>query len=451
MTTNVEQQPASSAYWPGFGKFQDPEPLFRLRNQSNADRKPASVEAQTRQQDYADRQTLLAELALKIDLAVQGIALDLGVLRQFPIGTKYLEQIHLLFDMDREHHGDMELPAAFYLPHGLFTAFRWDPDSRYRLRAEDGQPVLYRGEQRVAPIEFYRRPELLDNKTSDGESFAHIAQFGPEGNVGIFYSNECDLRHTGDDCRYCNINSTAAAYREQNIFLKTPRQVGEVFATAHAQGRAGHINVTGGFIPERREVDYYLDVADEIKSRSGVKEIHGTAVIGAPLDLKIIDKYREAGYTTIALNLEIWDRDIFKAICPGKQKRCGGWDHWVKALEYAVSVFGRGKVRSNLVAGIEPKESVLRGVEELAAKGVICFAGAWCPNPGSALEGHRTPEAAWHYDLTLKTAAIFAQHGYTTLELYDALGASSPFHDAFRINARENVADQLPQWTYPNR
>jgi len=399
------------------------------------------------------RRALLDELRTKIDLGVQGIAVDFKDLKGFGIGTEYLEQIHLLFDMDKEHHDGVELPAAFYLPHGLFTAFRWDPDSPYKLKAENGRPTLFhQGRKeldRVGEIQFYKRPALLDLKTSDGEGFEHIAQFGPEGNLAVYFSNECDLKQTGDDCKFCNINSTAEAYKGQHIFLKTPRQVGEVYEAAFKARRANHINVTGGFIPERREVDYYLDVADEIKSRTGLKQIHGTAVIGAPQDLSILEKYKEAGYTTIALNLEIWNRDIFNAICPGKAKRCGGWDHWVKALERAAELFGRGNVRSNFVAGIEPKDSILAGVDYLASKGVIAFAGAWCPNPGSALAGHRTPEADWHYDLTLQAARIFAKHGYTTEQLYGALGASGPFHDAFRINAGEAVDGYLPQWTFP--
>ncbi len=402
-------------------------------------------------QELSAKRVLLDELKLKIDLGVQGIAFDIEDLRKFPIGTEYAEQIHLLFDMDKAHHGDVELPQAFYLPHGLFTAFRWDPDSRFRLKEEGGRPVLYEDRQRIAEIEFYRRPKLLDYKTSDGERFDHIAAFTPEGGIAVCFSNECDLKQTGDDCRFCNINSTADAYRKDNIFLKTPRRVGELYAAAYREQLANHINITGGFIPERREVEYYLDVADEIKTLAGVNEIYGTAVIGAPVDLGVIEKYRDAGYTTLAMNLEIWDRHIFEAICPGKHKRCGGWDHWVKALEYAATVFGRGNVRSNIVAGIEPKESILDGIEHLASKGVICYAGAWCPNPGSALEGHRTPETAWHYDLTLKGAAIFAKYGYTTALLYGGAGASGPFHDAFRINAGEFVGDHLPQYKHPVR
>jgi Radical SAM superfamily len=404
-----------------------------------------------------DRDTLLEELQLKIALRVEGLSFDVEELKTLPIGSQYAEQVHLLFDMDKEHHDGFELPAGFWLPHGHFVNFRWDPESRYHLAVEDGKPVVHlldnrgRKSRALAEIELYNRPRFNDYRTVDGEPFDHIAAFSPEGGVQVFFSNECDLKGTGEDCKYCNINSTADAYRSQNIFLKSPRQVGEVFATAWKEGLGNHINLTGGFIPERREVDYYLDIAEEIKERTGQDKIYGTAVIGAPVDLSVIEKYKEAGYDTIAMNLEVWDRNLFRAICPGKEKRCGGWEHWVKALEVAAEVFGKGRVRSNLVGGIEPKDSVLEGIEHLASKGVVAYANAWCPNPGSALEGHRSPEPQWHYDLTLKTAAIHRKYGFTTEDLYAGSGASNPYHDAFRILSGEYEGDHLPQYLHPQR
>jgi hypothetical protein len=403
----------------------------------------------------AGRDALLEELQLKIALGVHGISFAVEDIRKFPIGTEIQEQIHLLFDMDKEHHDGFELPAGFWLPHGLFAAFRWDPDSPYVLMEENGKPVLHhwsnrrREYSRLTEIDFYKRPHLLDYKTSDGEGFDHISNFTPEGGLAVCYSNECDLKGTGDDCKYCNINSTADAYRSQNIFLKSPKQVGEVYETAFRAGWANHINITGGFIPERREVDYYLDIAEEIKERTGQESIYGTAVIGAPLDLRVLEKYKEAGFKTLAMNIEIWDKDIFKAICPGKEKRCGGREHWAKALVTAAEIFGRGYVRSNIVAGIEGKESILEGVEYLASKGVITYAGAWCPNPGSALEGHSTPEVSWHWYLTQKVTAIHRKYGFTTEQLYAGLGASGPFHDLFRIQSGESVDGRLPQYRHP--
>ena len=107
----------------------------------------------------------------------------------------------------------------------------------------------------------------------------------------------------------------------------------------------------------------------------------------------------------------------------------------MKALEHAAKVFGYGKVRSNIVAGIEPKNSTLEGVEYLASKGVICLAGAWCPNPGSALEGHRTPEPEWHLDMAYKVYNIFKKSGFTYEQLYDCNAEPTTLcHDLYKIN-----------------
>ena len=118
---------------------------------------------------------------------------------------------------------------------------------------------------------------------------------------------------------------------------------------------------------------------------------------------------------------------------PGKELQCGGWENWVKALEYEVEVFGHGKVRSNMVAGIEPKDSTLEGIEYLASKGVVGLATVWNPNPGSALEGHRCPETAWYLDLYKKIAAIHRKYGFTYDHLYDCSGATGVISDIYRI------------------
>lgn len=380
------------------------------------------------------KKQLYKELEIKNDLFVEGISVNPIIFKHLELGSKYQEEVHVLFEYDQHPHVGIEFPTGFLSPGGLKLPFRWDNRSQYSIHYESGKYYLTHQGHELFPIEFLSRPKYYDYKTSDGMEMSHVATYNREGTIFVAYSNECALKDKGLDCLYCNINATKDTYGErEGIFWKTPKQIGETAATAYKEG-AKHITITGGFIPERREVDYYIDVAEAIKEHTGLDDFNGTGVIGAPLDLGVIDKYKEAGYRTIAMNIELWDKNIFKAICPGKEAQCGGWDHWVKALEYAAEVFGYGRVRSNIVAGIEPKQSTLEGVEYLASKGVICFAGSWCPNPGSALEGHRTPEAAWHLDMAHKVAAIFRKAGFTYEQLYDCNAAPTTLcHDIYKI------------------
>lgn len=80
-----------------------------------------------------------------------------------------------------------------------------------------------------------------------------------------------------------------------------------------------------------------------------------------------IDRFKEAGATEIKLNIETYDRDIFRKVCGDMDI-----DHIMDALEHAVAVFGRGRVTSNIIFGFgESDENVLEGVERLAQMGVV--------------------------------------------------------------------------------
>ncbi|MFA5313866.1 MAG: radical SAM protein, partial [Methanomassiliicoccales archaeon] len=83
--------------------------------------------------------------------------------------------------------------------------------------------------------------------------------------------------------------------------------------------------------------------------------------------LEDIDRLKEAGATEIKMNVETWDRDIFRKVC-------GEMDiDWIlEALAHAVKVFGKGRVTTNIIFGMgETDENVLEGVEALAKMGIV--------------------------------------------------------------------------------
>jgi len=377
---------------------------------------------------------LWEELTLKSELIVEGVNISKEALALGKLGSESQEQVHCLFEMDHEVH-DFELPSSFDLPLGLSVPFRFDTKSNYNITTENNKLILTQKGNKLGDITLPKRPDFYNKKTSDGTPMSTVAIYRPDGHVFIVYSNECSYKDKGLDCLFCNINHTKDLYGEkEGIQWKTPKQIGETVAAALKEGLLKHLTVTGGVVPERRELDYYVDVAEEITKQTGLKEFNGTATVAAPLDFSNIDRFKEAGYRTTAMNIEIWDKNIYNTICPGKAKESGGWEHWLSALEYAVKVFGHGRVRSNIVAGIEPKAKVLEGLEYLASKGIVGTTTIWCPNIGSALEGHRTPEASWHLDIAEKLVSIWRKNGFTYDDIYDAHASSDSLqHDIYRI------------------
>lgn len=395
--------------------------------------------------DRSDRQKLIDEAHLRLDIEMEGVRFDKTAIAL--LGRSVEEEAAGL--QPNTNGPDSELQKAFWLESGIHVGLRHNARSPYFLDHRDGVLVLNGPEIEARQVELIRRHGVLSRTISTGERFEQIGSVNPEGGMRIAFSNECSLKDTNEDCKFCDFNHRARLTEGASVYLKSPRQVAETYALARAEGTANHLNLTGGFIPERRELEYYLDAAEEIRALTGLSHFRGTAVIGAPADLKMLEKYKESGFNSVSINLEIWDKDIFKSICPGKEKWTGGQAHWVAALEAAVEVFGRGFVKSNIVAGIEPKESILEGVEYLASKGINCLAGPFQPRVGTALEGHRSPETSWHWDLQLKVAQIQLKHGYTTEQIYNCAIPGRVAHDLFRIFAGEAVDGKLPRWKYP--
>jgi biotin synthase-related radical SAM superfamily protein len=372
------------------------------------------------------KEKLYDELYLKLALSIEGVRYDEGVFDKLLAGNillKKREQCTL--DKELITKKSYNIPYAFILPHGFQVGLITDRNSPYKIIKQDGVFSITYFDKWVCNIDFPATPAYYSRYTSDGVLMRNVAGdssgSSEDKSVVVTYSQECVLTEKGKVCLFCA--------RERNKGLekseewdpwRTPLQIAEAIEAAYNEGFK-HMTLTGGFVPERREVEYYLDVAEAIKDRLGVDDFNGTACIGAPLDRSVIDKYKEAGFSTISFNTEVWGKQYFELINPGKVEMCGGYDNWIKTIEYAIGVFGKGKVRSNFVVGLQPKNILFEGLEYLTSIGVVTVASAWIPAVGSPLEGHRSPTVDWHWDVQLKHVNLLKKAGRTYEEIFNAI------------------------------
>ncbi|MFA7150271.1 MAG: radical SAM protein [Candidatus Methanomethylophilaceae archaeon] len=79
-----------------------------------------------------------------------------------------------------------------------------------------------------------------------------------------------------------------------------------------------------------------------------------------------IDALHNAGATEIKINCEAARKDIFEKVCPGLD-----YDNIFRMLEYAVSVFGKGAVTSNVIYGLgESDDDLIEIMVRLGMRGV---------------------------------------------------------------------------------
>jgi hypothetical protein len=80
-------------------------------------------------------------------------------------------------------------------------------------------------------------------------------------------------------------------------------------------------------------------------------------------------------------------------------------------MEHARDVAGPFRVGTAFVAGLEPMESLLEGIEFLLQRGIAAAPIPWTVMPGSGLEGHRSPSGGWHLELFARVLDLYDRYG----------------------------------------
>lgn len=157
------------------------------------------------------------------------------------------------------------------------------------------------------------------------------------------------------DCKYCSVPILQG-------HTKTKEEVLKIIQDAFDKGNVKAISITSGVekTPEG-ELNRVLELMPEIRKYNVPV---GVSIYAVPDGS---EKLKEAGVSEVKYNIEVADSEIFKRVCPELSE-----NDVFDELEKAVSLFGRGRVFSNIIVGLgETDESIEQMIEKLAGIGVI--------------------------------------------------------------------------------
>ena len=372
-----------------------------------------------------------AYLELKADLLVEGVWATSEALGE--VGNKYKEQNHGLFGWDFEDHVGTILPDDFLLPDGTVVQFRKNSRSPYRITREKEDLVLFNGDEGICTIQFIARPGYYRTETTNGHTMVRIGQVGGKDCLFFCYQNYCSHFSKGEECLFCNLISTSRTY-DSVLKKKETDDIGEVAQAAFSEGEVKHVLLTGGCFNHQKEIELVADVLKSIREHTGLERVPGTILPSPAKDKDDLKKYYDTGIEAIGFSMEIWDKKLYKGICPGKSKNTSH-DEFVHSIQTAVKIFGEGNVYGVFVMGLEPRKTFLEGVRELTNLGANVVPFVWSPNPGSKLEGHRAPTGKWFLETILEASEIVCKANIpagTGNHCYQCDG-NSLLHDALRL------------------
>lgn len=203
-------------------------------------------------------------------------------------------------------------------------------------------------------------------------------------------------------CRFCDLPFTFA-YRRKPIAALVDSVA---CALADEVLPARHVLISGG-TPRPADHAYLREVYRAV----------ATAFPRTPVDVMMVpvpglldvDELHALRIHELSINVEIVDAELARRVMP--QKARIGFGGYLAFIESAVERWGRGRVRSLLLVGIEPPESTLRGVEELARRGCAPVLSPFRPDPATPMSSHAPPDEALLWDVWRRSVEICARHG----------------------------------------
>lgn len=227
--------------------------------------------------------------------------------------------------------------------------------SPYHLRGENGKFRIEMESGESIPI------VLFDDLPKTNTVIDSLARPHSNHVISLWPSLVCCYDRPGMKCKFCSIKPT-----EEQAVVPAKDVVDGLHALFEKTDKYA-INLGGGtYLNPDKMADYLIEIVQ------GIRTFTATPIsieMAPPSDMARIKALKEAGASSLIMNLEIANPELRKSICPGKSAI--SYEHYYESYRYAVEVFGRGKVSCVLIAGIQPNEEIVSECEKLTDIGVI--------------------------------------------------------------------------------
>jgi hypothetical protein len=211
--------------------------------------------------------------------------------------------------------------------------------------------------------------------------------------LGVYPSKVCEywLREEKEQCRFCSVGLNLGC---DDADTKSVEEVLEVVRAARAESGITYVDFNTGHY----DGDTYLDILEPYIVR--VKEATNLLIgVQTPPhhDLTRYRELRRMGVNRVSFCFELFNRERFAAVCPGKHRQYG-LDRYLEAVEYCaqrVAPVGRGfepwVVNGEIIAGLEPAADSMAAIDWITRVGAVPTVCVFRPLMGTGFEDHPPP------------------------------------------------------------
>lgn len=276
------------------------------------------------------------------------------------------------------------LPGSYYVNVPIEEFFV--KDSPYTLKKENGNYFIYKRASKVTKVILPKRPNFYNKKTSSGKLMSKIGVM--QGTyLAIYATSICKfwIMSPKKNCKFCSVGLNLGKTEDLE---KSVQEVLETVEEARKEQNITFVHFNSGF-NYGKEIEDIVPYIKTIKERTGL--LVGVQVSPAK-NLRDYDYLKKLGVDHISICLEFYNPKEFARLCPGKKEFLGR-EKFLKSIEYASKVFGKGRVAGEIIVGLEPIKDTINAIEEFAQYGAVSTICVFRPTVGTDLEKVRPPKS----------------------------------------------------------
>ncbi len=269
-------------------------------------------------------------------------------------------------------------------------AIRREVDARGRARY-----VLLHDGRVVTTVRLAPRPRWYDERTRSGRAMRRVGTL--QGTyLAVYPAEVCHFwvkgpeRPARENCRFCSVGLNLGADEEPE---KSVDEVLEVVHAARRESRITYVDFNTGHYDGSEYLSILEPYVRRVKRETGLLVGVQTPPFADPTGYR---RLRDMGANRVSFCFELFDRERFETLCPGKA-RVYGLDGYLRAIEHSLEAAAAGPrtepwvVNGELIAGLESPGKSIEAIEWLTARGAIPTVCVFRPLTGTNLADLEPP------------------------------------------------------------
>jgi hypothetical protein len=305
------------------------------------------------------------------------------------------------------------VPSEVELPGGIVVKLHIRPSSPLRLVRQGEELLVVDRHKELTNCRLLPRPKFWNLRTPSGIVAHQLIQLYGATCLNLNIYSGCQFFNVQKACGFCSVQPTQVLHHAV-VVRKRPTDLRDACRLAVENDRVEWYLQTGGsYLNGDDEFAAHIAVLREVRAVLPWNgRFRGNVALMPPRDLSRIQELHELGVDHPSFNLEVWPRDAFERICPGKAEFVG-FDHILRAMDRLVAVYGPGWGWCNFVAGLVPLKSLKEGFTAVAERGIVPGANVFHPDVGAALgEKMSSPSEDYIIELYRHASELYHRHGY---------------------------------------